>query len=367
MTLKRRQFLQAGAASLAAGSLAAPAIAQSQPEFKWRMTSSFPKQLDNIYGTAQTFAKYVAEATDNRFQIQTFSAGEIVPGLQALDAVTSGSVEACQTPLNFYIGKDPALSFATALPFGPNARLQYSWWHFGGGAEIINGVLANFKAIAFASGNSGTQMGGFFRKEIKEVDDLKGLKFRVSGLGGQVLARLGVVPQIIAGGDVYPALEKGTIDAAEFVSPYDDEKLGLHKVAKYYYYPGWWEGGAMLHFAVGLEHWNKLPKHYQNIWIQACDASNNWMLGRYDMLNGAALRRMISQGAELRGFTQPVMEACFDAAEKLYAEIASNNANFKKALDSMRPFRTEHYQWWQVGEFSYDTFMIRMRNKVSGG
>jgi TRAP-type mannitol/chloroaromatic compound transport system substrate-binding protein len=364
MALKRRQFLSGSAGVLVAGAVAAPAVAQSAPEIKWRMTSSFPRVLDNIFGTAQTFSKYIADATDNRFQLQVFSAGEIVPGLQALDAVSSGSVECCQTPLNFYLGKDPTLSFATALPFGPNARLQYSWWHFGGGAEIINGVLAGLNTISFASGNSGTQMGGFFRKEINQVEDLKGLKFRIAGLGGQVLARLGVIPQQIAGGDVYPALEKGTIDGAEFVSPYDDEKLGLHKIAKYYYYPGWWEGGAMLHFAVNLKQWEELPKSYQHIWRQACDASNNWMLGRYDVFNGAALRRLIGQGTQLRGFPIPVMEACFDAAQQLYGELAASNANFKKALDSMVPFRTQHYEWWQVGEYSYDSFMIRMRGKV---
>jgi TRAP-type mannitol/chloroaromatic compound transport system substrate-binding protein len=364
MTVKRRQFLTGAATALATGAVAAPAIAQAQPELRWRLTSSFPPVLDNIYGTAQTFAKYMAEATDNKFRIQTFSAGEIVPGLQALDAVTTGSVECCQTPLNFYTGKNPTLAFATALPFGPNARLQHSWWHHGGGAEIINGILAKMNAISFASGNSGTQMGGFFRKEIKTADDLKGLKFRIAGLGGQVLAKLGVIPQQIAGGDVYPALEKGTIDGAEFVSPYDDEKLGLQRVAKYYYYPGWWEGGAMLHFAVNLEQWNKLPKHYQRTWKDACEAANNWMLSRYDMLNGPALRRMIASGTVLRGFPLPVMETCFNAAHGLYAELADKNPDFKKALDSMKPFRTEHYEWWQVGEYSYDSFMIRMRNKV---
>jgi TRAP-type mannitol/chloroaromatic compound transport system substrate-binding protein len=363
MSLKRRQFLTAMAGAAASAPLAAPAIAQSAPELRWRLTSSFPRQLDNLFGTAQTFAKYVAEATDGRFQIQPFPAGEIVPGLQALDAVSTGAVECAQTALNSYIGKDPTLAFATALPFGPNARLQHAWWHHGGGAEIINGVLAPWNAVSFACGNSGTQMGGFFRKEIKEVEDLKGLKFRIAGLGGQVLSKLGVIPQQIAGGDVYPALEKGVIDAAEFVSPYDDEKLGLHRVARFYYYPGWWEGGAMLHVATNLERWNGLPKSYQRIWQDACEAANTWMLSRYDTLNEPALRRLVSQGTQLRAFPTPVMEACFKSATELYGEIAGTNATFKKALDSMAPFRNEQYQWWQVGEFSYDAFMIRMRGR----
>jgi TRAP-type mannitol/chloroaromatic compound transport system substrate-binding protein len=364
MTLNRRQFLPASGTALAAGAFAKPALAQPAPEIKWRLTSSFPRQLDTIFGTAQTLAKYLAEATDNRFQIQTFSAGEIVPGLQALDAVQTGTVECAQTPVYFYIGKDPTLGFGTGVPFGLNARLQHAWWHFGGGDEIINGVLAKFNSIGFTCGNSGCQMGGFFRKELIEVGDLKGLKFRIGGMGGQVLAKLGVVPQQIAPGDVYPALEKGTIDAAEFVGPYDDEKLGLHKVAKYYYYPGWWEGGAILHLVVNIEQWHRLPKHYQRLLQNACEAAHNWMLAKYDFVNAPALRRLVSQGAVLKAFPPAIMEASYKAAHELYSEIAATNPTFKQALDSTLAFRAEQYQWWQVGEFSFDAFMIRMRGRA---
>lgn len=357
--LKRRDLIAGGA--LAAGTLAAPAVAQSQPEIRWRLTSSFPRVLDTIYGTAQTFAKYLAEATDNKFQVQTFAAGEIVPGLQALDAVSSGAVECAHTPLYFYTGKDPTFGFATGVPFGFNARLQHAWWFFAGGGDLINGVLANYKAVSFPCGNSGCQMGGFFRKELHEVEDLKGLKFRIGGLGGQVLARLGVVPQQIAPGDVYPALERGTIDAAEFVGPYDDEKLGLHKVARYYYYPGWWEGGAMLHLAVNVEQWNGLPKPYQRILQNACEAANNWMLSKYDAVNAPALKRLVVGGALLRAFPNPIMDAAYKAAHELYGELASGNPSFKQAYESMLAFRAEQLPWWQVGEFSYNAFMIRMR------
>jgi TRAP-type mannitol/chloroaromatic compound transport system substrate-binding protein len=364
MILKRRQILTGGATALAGAAVASPAVAQSQPAFKWRLTSSFPRVLDTIFGTAQTLAKYVAEATDNQFQIQTFPAGEIVPGLAALDAVSNGTVECAQTPVYFYIGKDPTLGFGTGIPFGLNARLQHSWWHFADGAEIINGVLAKFNVTGFPCGNSGCQMGGFFRKELKEVDDLKGLKFRIGGMGGQVLAKLGVVPQQIAPGDVYPALERGTIDAAEFVGPYDDEKLGLHRVAQYYYYPGWWEGGAMMHLVVNNEHWSKLPKTYQRIVQDACEAADHWMLGKYDAVNAPALRRLVAGGAQLRPFPLPIMEAAYKAAQDLYAEIAANNPAFKRALDSTNAFRAEQLQWWQVGEYSFDSFMIRMRSRT---
>ncbi|MET0605346.1 MAG: ABC transporter substrate-binding protein, partial [Beijerinckiaceae bacterium] len=239
--VNRRRLLAASGAAAAASAVAASAVAQSMPEVKWRLTSSFPKQLDVIFGAAVVLAKTLGEITDGKFQIQTFAAGEIAPGLQALDAVQSGSVECAQTPVYFYAGKDPTLAFGTGTPFGLNARQQHAWWHYGGGAEIINASLAKFNAIGFPAGNSGTQMGGFFRKEINTLDDLKGLKFRIGGFGGQVMAKLGVVPQNIAPGDLYPALERGTIDAAEFTVPADDEKLGLHRVAKNYYYPGFWE------------------------------------------------------------------------------------------------------------------------------
>ncbi|WP_342358411.1 TRAP transporter substrate-binding protein DctP [Terrarubrum flagellatum] len=364
-SVSRRNILAAsGAAVAGATAIAAPAIAQSAPEIKWRLTSSFPKQLDVIYGAAVVLAKTVSDATDGKFQIQTFSAGEIAPGLQALDVVQSGAVECAQTPVYFYSGKDPVLAFGTGTPFGLNARQQHAWWHHGGGADIINASLAKFNAIGFAAGNSGTQMGGFFRKEINSVDDLKGLKFRIGGFGGQVLAKLGVVPQNIAPADLYPALERGTIDAAEFVAPADDEKLGLHRIAKYYYYPGWWEGGAAMHVVVGLDAWNKLPKNYQAIFQAACELANNNMLSRFDALNPAALRRMVGQGAELKPFPLPVMEASLKAANELYAEIAAKNESFKKALDSYNAFRAESLLWWQVGEFSFDNFMVRTRGRA---
>ncbi len=366
--MKRRDFLKTGglaaaAATTLATTLAAPAVAQAMPEVKWRLTSSFPRSLDTIFGTAQTLAKYVADATDNRFQIQTFSAGEIVPGLQALDAVSTGAVECAHTPTYFYVGKDPVLGFGTGVPFGLNSRQQHSWWYFGGGEKLVNESLAKFNAYSIPAGNSGCQMGGFFRKELLSPADLQGLKFRIGGMGGQVLAKLGVVPQQIAAGDVYPALERGTIDAAEFVGPYDDEKLSLNRVAKYYYYPGWWEGGAMLHLVINQAEWNKLPKHYQSILFHACEAANNWMLAKYDAVNPPALRRLIAAGTELRAFPQSIMEASLKAANEYYAEIAGKNDSFKRTLESMTAFRGETLLWWQVGELSYDAFMSRTRGR----
>jgi TRAP-type mannitol/chloroaromatic compound transport system substrate-binding protein len=363
-TMKRRDFLKVSATgAAAAAAVASPAIAQSSPEIKWRMTSSFPKSLDTIYGASVEFAKYVADMTDNKFQIQVFSAGEIVPGLQALDATSNGTVEMSHTVSYYYVGKDPTFAIYASVPFGLNARQQNSWWYQGGGQDLGNEFFKKFGVMAFPCGNTGTQMGGWFRKEIKTVADLSGLKFRIGGIAGQVLQKVGVVPQQLAGGDIYPALEKGTIDGAEWVGPYDDEKLGFQKVAKYYYYPGFWEGGPTVHAFVNLDKWNSLPKSYQAVIENACANANTWMAARYDMQNPSALKRLVAGGTQLRPFTNEVLEACLKATNELWAEISANNPDFKKSIDAMQAYRSDEYLWWQVAEYTFDSFMIRSRTR----
>ncbi len=359
--MKRRDFVKSAGIGLAAGAIASPAIAQSAPEVKWRLTSSFPKSLDTIYGAAETFARAVAEATDNKFQVQVFAAGEIVPGLQASDAVTNGTVEACHTASYYYVGKDPTFAFGTAVPFGLNSRQQNAWMYHAGGIDLMNEFYKKHSIYALPGGNTGCQMGGWFRKEIKTVEDLKGLKMRIGGFAGQVLAKLGAVPQQIAGGDIYPALEKGTIDAAEWVGPYDDEKLGFNKVAPVYHYPGWWEGGAMLHFFINDKKFAELPKNYQSIVRTAAALANVDMQAKYDAKNPDALKRLVGGGALLRPFPQDVMEACLKASNELYEETAAKNADFKKIYDAMRPLRNDQYLWFQVAEYTYDNFLIRAR------
>jgi TRAP-type mannitol/chloroaromatic compound transport system substrate-binding protein len=361
--MKRRDFLKVSAVGAAATAVAAPAIAQSSPEVKWRLTSSFPKSLDTIYGGAEQVAKYVAEMTDNKFQIQVFAAGEVVPGLQALDATANNTVEMCHTVSYYYVGKDPTFAIFASVPFGLNARQNNSWWYQGGGEQLGNEFFKKHGVIGFPTGNTGTQMGGWFRKEIKTVADLSGLKMRIGGIAGQVLQKVGVVPQQLAGGDIYPALEKGTIDAAEWVGPYDDEKLGFAKVAKYYYYPGFWEGGPMVHSFVNLEKWNGLPKNYQAILTNACAHANTWMTARYDMQNPTALKRLVAGGTQLRPFTNEVLEACLKSTNELWAEISGKNADFKKTIDAMQAYRSDEYLWWQVAEYTYDSFMIRSRTR----
>jgi TRAP-type mannitol/chloroaromatic compound transport system substrate-binding protein len=357
--MKRREFLQAAGVGLAASAVAAPAVAQSAPELKWRLTSSFPKSLDTIYGASEVFSKAVAEATDNKFQIQIFAGGEIVPALQAIDAVSNRTVEMCHTASYYYFGKDPTFAFGTAIPFGLNQRMIDAWMFAGGGMDLMNQFYRKYNVFGIPAGNTGAQMGGWFRKEIREPGDLNGLKMRIGGFAGRVLVKLGLVPQQLAGGDIYPALERGTLDACEWVGPYDDEKLGFQKVAQYYYYPGWWEGGPMLHNFVNLQVWEDLPKAYQSVIQSASHVANTVMQARYDAQNPPALRRLLTAGAQLRAFPQPVMEACFKAANELYAETAAANPDFKRVYESMAAFRGDQYLWWQIAEYGYDTFMIR--------
>jgi len=365
--MDRRSFIRktgaAGVGAVAATTLAAPAIAQSNPKVTWRLASSFPKSLDTIYGGAETFAKMLSEATDGNFTIQSFAAGEIVPGLQAADATTAGTVEACHTVSYYYWGKDPAWALGAAVPFALNARGMNAWHYHGGGIDLFNEFLATQGLVGFPGGNTGVQMGGWFRKEINTVADLQGLKMRIGGFAGKVVEKLGVVPQQIAGGDIYPALEKGTIDAAEWVGPYDDEKLGFQKVAPFYYYPGWWEGGPTVHLMFNKAKYEELPANYKSLLRTAAHATDADMLQKYDYKNPAAIKSLVANGAQLRPFSQEILAACFDKANEVYAEMTASNPGFKKIWDSITAFRKDYYLNAQVAEYNYDTFMmIQQRN-----
>ena len=366
--MQRRKFLGAAGAGLigtGTSTLASNGYAQS-PEFKWRLASSFPKNLDTIFGGAELVARRVAAATSGKFQIQVFAANEIVPGAAVLDAVKDGTVQMGHTASYYYVGKDPTFAFDTAMPFGLNGRQQNAWMYEGGGLQLMREFFKDYNIYQIPAGNTGAQMGGWYRKEIETVADLKGLKFRIGGIGGQVLQKLGVVPQQIPGGDVYPALEKGTIDAAEWVGPYDDEKLGFNKVAKYYYYPGWWEGGPQLSVYINLAEWAKLPKEYQAILEAACAEANVDMQAKYDAKNPAALKRLIAGGTQLRPFSNEILAASYKAALELFEEIAAKNPKFAKIYTPWKKFRDEQVEWFSLCESRFDNFVaatVRMGQK----
>ncbi|HZX30214.1 MAG TPA: TRAP transporter substrate-binding protein, partial [Rhodocyclaceae bacterium] len=355
-----RDFLKKaslGAAAGAATTLAAPAIAAELPSIKWRLTSSFPKSLDTIYGGAEVLANRLRAITNGKFDIRVFAGGEIVPGLQALDAVQQGTVECCHTCSYYYVGKDKTFGFGTAVPFGMNARQMNAWIYYGGGQKLLDEFYSNYNVLSFAGGNTGTQMGGWWRKEVKTLADLKGVKMRIAGLGGNVFSQLGVVPQQIAGGDIYPALEKGTIDAAEWVGPYDDEKLGFYKIAKNYYAPGWWEPGPTIHFFVNKAEWAKLPKEYQEAFQAAAYEANVTMMAEYDHKNPIALSKLLQNGVKVQKFSDEIMAAAYKAAFEMYNEEAGKNPAFKKIFTEYEKYRRNQNVWFSVAEMKMDAFL----------
>jgi TRAP-type mannitol/chloroaromatic compound transport system substrate-binding protein len=358
-----RRLLLAGAAATSAALPALPptAIAQDGPEITWRCTSSFPRSLDTIYGGAEVFSDVLSGLTGGRFKVEVYQAGEIVPGLQALDAVSEGKVELCHSCSYYFVGKDPTFAFGTAVPFGLNGRLQNAWLTAGGGEELLNEFYKKYNVFAIAAGNTGCQMGGWFRNELRSLDDLDGLKMRIAGIAGQILQTVGVMPQQIAGGEIYAALENGTVDAAEWVGPYDDEKLGFYKLAKYYYYPGWWEAATTIHLFFNIDQWESLPEPYKVACRAAAGYATLYMQAKYDVQNPAALKRLVTEGVELRPFPQDIMQASFNAANTLYAEIGAANPDFKRIYDHWDQFRSDGYLWWLVDEIAMDAFMVRAR------
>jgi len=364
--MKRRSFLKNAAAGLAVGSVAAPAIAQSG-NVSWRMAASWPKALDTLFGGAELIARRVGEMSGGKFTIKVFAAGEIVGGLQVLDAVQAGTVECGHTAPYYYFGKDQTFAFGTNIPFGMNARQRMAWYKHGGGEELMREFMREYNCVNFMAGNTGCQMGGWYRKPIKSLADMKGLKMRIGGTGGQVLSKLGLVPQQIAAGDIYPALEKGTIDAAEWVGPYDDEKLGFYKVAKHYYYPGWWEGGASTELLCNAKAFAALPKEYQVMLEVATTEAFTWMLAKYDAVNPAALKRLIANGVILAPFPNDVLAAAYKVSEALYHDFAAKSPKFKKVYDSWYKFREDEIQWFSIAEARFDNFMTAAQRSAQRG
>ena len=365
--MKRRNLVVGAAVATGLGGCirirkASSGSASALPTVQWRMATSWPKSLDTIFGGADTICQRVAQMTDNRFQIHPFAAGEIVPGLQVLDAVQAGTVECGHTASYYYIGKNPALGFGTSVPFGLTAQQQNAWLYQGGGLAAIHKIYADFNIINFPAGNTGAQMGGWFKRQVQSTADLQGLKMRIPGLGGKVMAALGVNVQVLPGGEIYLALDRGAIDAAEWVGPYDDEKLGLHKAAKYYYYPGWWEPGPTLEVQVNKLAWAKLPKEYQDIFQAAAYEANLTMLSQYDTLNRLALDRLIAQGTQLTPYSADILQAAQTAAFALYEDNARRDKGFQQIYEQWKSFRQQIYAWNKVNELSFSEFALNSIN-----
>jgi TRAP-type mannitol/chloroaromatic compound transport system substrate-binding protein len=360
--MQRRSFLgRAAAGAAAAAAVTAPAVVHAQATVRWRLASSFPKSLDTIYGAAEVFSKQVSAATGGKFTVSVHAAGELMPAFGVVDGIQNGTVEAAHTAPYYFFGKDPTFAMDCAIPFGLNSRQMTAWMYEGNGLKLFREFYRAYNIVNFPMGNTGAQMGGWYRKEIKSVADMKGLKMRIGGFGGKVLERIGAVPQNIPGGEIYTALEKGTIDAAEWVGPYDDLKLGFYKVAPWYGYPGWWEGGPQLTLYVNSKAWDALTPDYKAI-VEACASHAHVnMQAAYDGRNPGALKTLVAGGAKPFRMPKDVMDAAFKAAFAVYAELSSTNPAWKKVYTDYNAFVREQNLWFRFTEASFDNYMQSQR------
>jgi TRAP-type mannitol/chloroaromatic compound transport system substrate-binding protein len=355
--MERRSFVRgAGLAGVLAAGVA-PAVVHAQANVRWRLASSFPKALDTIYGGAEVFAKKVSDMSGGKFQISVHAGGELVPPFGVVDGVQNGTIEMAHTVPYYFFGKDETFAIGAAIPFGMNSRQMTAWMFHGNGMKLMREFYAQYNMVNFPGGNSGAQMAGWFRKEIKTLADMKGLKFRIGGFAGKVLERLGGVPQNIPGGEIYQALEKGTIDAAEWVGPYDDQKLGFYKVAPYYYYPGWWEGGPEIEFFINDKAWNSLSPEYKAIVEAASAYAHVDMQAKYDQRNPEALKQLVAQKVKLMAFPKPLMDAAFKESMALYSELSAKNPNWKKVYTDYANFRRDQNLWFRFTEAQFDRYM----------
>ena len=355
--MERRDFIKhAGIAGILAAGVA-PAVYAQGATVRWRLASSFPKALDTIFGAADEFSKKVSEMSGGKFTISVHAGGELVPPFGVVDAVQQGTVECAHTAPYYFFGKDETFAMDCAIPFGLNSRQMTAWMYEGNGLKLFREFYKGFNIVNFPMGNTGAQMGGWYRKELKSIADIKGLKMRIGGFGGKVLERIGGVPQNIPGGEIYQALERGTIDATEWVGPYDDQKLGFHKVAKHYYYPAWWEGGPQLSLYVGTKAWDALSAEYKAMVECAAAIAHIDMQAKYDGRNPKALKELVGAGTQLHRMPKDIMEGAFKAAMELYSELSAKNANWKKIYEDYAVFRRDQNLWFRYAEAGFDDFM----------
>jgi len=352
---RRSVIKQAGIAAVLGVGLA-PAI-HAQPTVRWRLASSFPKSLDTIYGAAEVFSHKVSQLSGGRFEVSVHAAGELMPAFSVVDGVQKGTVEAVHTAPYYFFDKDETFAIGGAIPFGLNSRQMTAWTYEGNGLKLMREFYAQYNIVSFPCGNTGAQMGGWMRKEIRSVRDLRGLKFRIGGFAGKVLERIGALPQSIPGGDIYQALEKGSIDAAEWIGPYDDQKLGFNKVAPYYYYPGWWEGGLQLDLYVNRRAYDALSPEYKAIVETASTFAHVVTQAKYDVKNPGALKQLVGAGAKLRPFPADVMSEAFKQSVALYDELSRKNPRWNRVYADYQKFRSDQNLWFRFAEATFDRFV----------
>lgn len=360
--MKRRQFITtaavaaAGASTSACGSkpAATASAAPQQAEFKWKLVTTWPPNFPGLGTGATQFAQTVEKCSNGRIRIKVYGAGELVPPFEVFDAVARGTAELGHAGAYYWKGKAGSASFFSSIPFGLTASEMNAWlWH-GGGIELWREAYAPFGILPMPCGNSGVQMGGWFKKEIRSVADLKGLKMRIPGLGGEVLARAGGTPVTLAGGEIFTALATGNIDAAEFVGPYNDLAFGFYKAAKFYYYPGWQEPGSTLECLINQKAFDALPADLQEIVLTACRAVNDSMLAEFTGRSHAALAQLVDvHGVELKRFPADVMQLFRRLSEEILAEQAQSDPLFRRTLESFRRFQSGVANWTRIADQAY--------------
>lgn len=344
---------------LAAG--IAPAV-QSQEVQRWRLVTSFPKVLDAIYGGAEKFAQSLRLMSGGQIEVSVHSAGDLMPAFGVMEGVQDGVVEMALTAPYYFTDQDYCFALGCAVPFGLTARQMDAWMEYGGGRKLMDDFYAQYNIKSLSAGNTGTQMGGWYRKEIKTVADLKGLRMRAGGgLLGDALQKLGVQAINMPIGDAHLALEKGRLDAVEFVGPYDDQKLGFGKLAPYYYYPGWWEGGAELAYFINAKVFAALTPELRAMVEAAAALAAKDLTAKYLASNPAALKKLLSERVQPRAFPRELMDAGFKVVMATMAEHEAKSTQFKKIHRSMRSFQHDQLLWDRFSEFRYASYMSAVR------
>ncbi|MBX3504292.1 MAG: TRAP transporter substrate-binding protein [Parvibaculum sp.] len=348
--MKRRSFLAgAGLTGLAAATLPAPALAQGKRQLK--MVTTWPKNYPGLGVSAERLATRIREMTDGQIDIKVFAANELVPPLECFDTVSSGAADIYHGAEYYWQGKSKAFNFFTAVPFGMTAAEINAWIYHGGGQELWDELSARFKIKAFMCANTGVQLPGWYRREIKSLDDLKGLSIRMPGLGGEVMRRLGAASVTLAGPDIFPALQNRTIDAAEWVGPWNDMAFGFYRLAKYYYWPGFHEPGSSLAAGFNLDVWNSLTKQQQAVVRAACAAENDYTLAEYNAHNGEALKTLIEKhGVLVRRFPDDVVAALKKTSREVLEDAAKEDAFTAKVYESFRNFLDTTSEWTRIGD-----------------